>query len=103
MKARNLVSSLETTSSSWSLWGRVSQAGLWQDTLWDMQVLSQVLNTLIGESVVVVLPRELSLDVTLRGQRLESLDNVQVLGVNLLVLGLVEVLLGNNNTLCNIC
>lgn len=67
--------------------------------LWQVQVLSQVLNTLLGQSVVVVLPGELSLDVTLGGQRLQSLDDVQVLGVNLLMLLLVEVLLGDDNTL----
>lgn len=67
--------------------------------LWQVQVLSQVLNTLLGQSVVVVLPGELSLDVTLGGQRLQGLDDVQVLGVNLLMLLLVEVLLGDDNTL----
>lgn len=64
-----------------------------------MEVLTQVLNTLIGKGVVVVLPGELSLNVTLRGQGLQSLDDIQVSGVNLLVLWLVEVLLGDSNTL----
>mgnify|MGYP006891826714 CR=1 FL=1 len=65
---------------------------------WQVQVFSQVFNTFFSQGVVVVLPRELSLDVTLGGQGLQSLDNVQVLGVNFIVLWLVEVLLSNNNT-----
>lgn len=64
-----------------------------------MEVLSEVLNTLVGEGVVVVLPRELGLDEALRGQRLESLDDVKVLGVNVLVLGLVKVLLSDTDAL----
>lgn len=71
----------------------------WHNVLWQVQVLSQVLHTLLGQGVVVVLPRELGLDVTSRSQRLQRLDHVQVLAVNFLVLRLVEVLLGNNNTL----
>lgn len=67
-----------------------------------MEVLTQVLNTLVGKGVVIVLPRELSLNVTLRGQRLQGLDDIQVLGVDLLVLWLVEVLLGDSNTLCKL-
>lgn len=68
-----------------------------------MEVLTQVLDTLVSEGVVVVLPRELGLNVTLRGKGLQGLDDVQVLGVNLLVLWLVEVLLGDGNTLCRYC
>lgn len=80
-------------------WGTL-QSGHRQDTLWDVQLLSEEVHTLVSQGVVVVLPRELSLDVTLGGQGLQGLDDVQVLGVNLLVLWLVEVLLGDNNTLC---
>lgn len=68
---------------------------------WQVQVISQIFNTSLSQSVVVVLPRELSPDVTLRSQGLQSLDNVQVFGVNLIVLWLVEVLLGDNDTLYN--
>lgn len=93
----DLVSS--ETTSSWSLWSRLLQSGLWSNGLWEVEVLTQVLNTLIGKGVVVVLPGELSLNVTLRGQGLQSLDDIQVSGVNLLVLWLVEVLLGDSNTL----
>lgn len=73
--------------------------GLGDNTLGKVEVLSEVLNTLVGEGVVVVLPRELGLDETLGGQRLESLDDVKVLGVNVLVLGLVKVLLGDTDAL----
>lgn len=73
--------------------------GLGDNTLGKVEVLSEVLNTLVGEGVVVVLPRELGLDETLGGQRLKSLDDVKVLGVNVLVLGLVKVLLGDTDAL----
>lgn len=69
------------------------------NVLWQMQVLSQILNTSVGQGIIVVLPRELSFDVTLGSQRLQSFDDIQVLGVDLIVLRLVEVLFGNNDTL----
>lgn len=50
--------------------------------------------------VVVPLPGELGLEVTARGQGLAGLDDIEVLGVNVAVLGLVEVLLCDENTLC---
>ena len=49
--------------------------------------------------VVVPLPGELGLEVTTGGQGLASLDDIEVLGVNVTVLGLVEVLLCDENTL----
>lgn len=52
-----------------------------------------------GEGVVVVLPRELGLDVATGVERLAGLDHVEVLGVNVAVLGKVEVLLGHEHTL----
>ena len=54
-----------------------------------------------GEGVVVVLPRELGLDVAAGVERLAGLDHVEVLGVNVAVLGKVEVLLGHEHTLCS--
>jgi hypothetical protein len=65
-----------------------------------VEVFTQVLNTFVSQGVVIILPGELSLDKTLRGQGLQSLDDIQVLGVNLLMLWLVEVLLGNTDTFC---
>ena len=86
----------ETRSSlSWS----TLQSGQRQDSLWNVQLMSQELYTLVGQGVVVVLPGELSLNVTLGGQGLQSLDDVQVSGVNFFVLWLVEVRLGDDNTL----
>lgn len=97
-----VITSTVATSGVWGLtlsWSTL-QSGDWQDSLWDVQLLSEEVYTLVGQGVVVVLPRELSLDETLGGQGLQGLDHVQVLGVNLLMLWLVEVLLSNNNTLC---
>lgn len=53
-----------------------------------------------GEGVVVVLPRELGLDVAAGVEGLAGLDHVEVLGVNFAVLGKVEVLLSHEHTLC---
>jgi hypothetical protein len=52
-----------------------------------------------GEGVVVVLPRELGLDEAAGVQGLEGLDDIEVLGVNVSVLGKVEVLLGHEHSL----
>lgn len=52
-----------------------------------------------GEGVVVVLPRELGLDKAAGVQGLEGLDDIEVLGVNVTVLGKVVVLLGHEHTL----
>lgn len=60
---------------------------------------AEVVETLGGQGVVVVLPGELGLDVAARGQRLASLDDVQVLGVDFGVLGQVVVLSGDENAL----
>lgn len=73
--------------------------GARNNVLWQVQVLSQILNTGVSQGVVVVLPRKLSFDVTSGSQGLQSLDDIQVLGVNLIVLWLVEVLFGDNDTL----
>jgi hypothetical protein len=82
----------------------------------EMEPLAEVVETLRGEGVVVVLPWEAGLDVAARGQRLAwkelenthgrgrkiltSLDDVKVLGVDVAVLGEVEVLLCDENALC---
>ena len=44
----------------------------------EVEPLAEVVETLGGEGVVVVLPRELGLDVAARGQRLASLDDIKV-------------------------
>lgn len=73
--------------------------GSWDNLGWKMEPLAQVVETLWGEGVVVVLPRELGLDVTTGGERLAGLDDVQVLGVDVVVLWKVVVLLGDEDTL----
>lgn len=62
--------------------------------------LAEVLNTLGSQDVIVPLPGELSLDETAGGQALESLDDLKVRHIEFLVLGSVEVLLGDKDTLC---
>jgi len=74
--------------------------GLGNDLGGEVEPFTEVVETLGGEGVVVPLPREAGLEVTARGQRLASLDDVKVLGVDLAVLGKVEVLLSNQNSLC---
>lgn len=73
--------------------------GSWDNLGWEVEPLAQVVETLRGEGVVVVLPRELGLDVATGGKRLAGLDDVQVLGVDVVVLRKVVVLLGDENTL----
>lgn len=61
--------------------------------------LSEVVETLGGQGVVVPLPRELSLDVAAAGQGLQSLDDIQVLNIELGVLREVVVLGGDEDAL----
>lgn len=63
-----------------------------------VQELTQVLNTLVSKRVEVPLPRELRVHVTARGERLKSLDNLEVRDLELRVLN-SEVLGGDHNTL----
>lgn len=60
--------------------------GRWNNLSGEMEPFAEVVETLWGEGVVVVLPRELSLDISTGGQRLTSLDNVKVTGVDVWVL-----------------
>jgi hypothetical protein len=60
---------------------------------------SEIVETLGGESVVIVLPRELSLDIATGSQRLAGLDNEEVLGVDIIVLWEVVVLLCDEDAL----
>ena len=98
-----------TTSSwtaswwSWSFSWSILQSGQWQDTFGNVQFGSQEFNTFISQGVVVVLPWELSLDVTFRSQRLQSFDDEQVSSINFIVLWLVKVFLSNNDTLYCTC
>jgi hypothetical protein len=49
----------------------------------EVEPLPEVVETLGGEGVVVVLPRELGLDVAARGQGLERLDDIEVANAGL--------------------
>jgi hypothetical protein len=60
---------------------------------------TEVVETFWGEGVVVVLPRELSLNVATGGKGLASLNDVEVLGVNVVVLWEIVVLLCDEYTL----
>lgn len=73
--------------------------GSGNDLSGEVKPFAEVVETLGGQGVVVVLPRELGLDIAARVERLHSLDNEQVLGVDIGVLGKVEVLLGDEDTL----
>lgn len=91
--------------------------GLGNDVGGKVQPLAEVVETLRGEGVVVPLPGELGLEVTAGSEGLAGLDDlghcqisvrgsllpcgtyVEVLGVDLAVLWLVEVLLGDEDTL----
>ena len=65
----------------------------------EVKPFTEVVETLGGEGVVVVLPGELSLDVSAGVQGLKGLDNEEVLGVDVGVLRKVEVLLRDEDTL----
>jgi hypothetical protein len=58
----------------------------WDNLSWEMEPLAEVVETLRSESVVVVLPGELSLDITPGSERLASLDDEEILGVDIWVL-----------------
>lgn len=68
---------------------------------WEMEPLAEIVYPGVCQGVVVVLPGKLGLDVSSRIERLEGLDNKDILSVDILMLREVEVLLGNKNTLCN--
>lgn len=63
-------------------WGSVAalllDVGLRNDLSREVEPLAQVVETLWGEGVVVVLPGELGLEVAAGGQRLAGLDDVEV-------------------------
>lgn len=65
----------------------------------EVKPLAEVVETLGGQGVVVVLPGELGLDIAAGGEGLASLDDEEVLGVDIGVLGEVVVLLRDEDTL----
>jgi len=65
----------------------------------NVEVFSEVGETLVGEGVVVPLPRELGLDESLGSEGLHGLDNLEVSDGHVGVLGSVEVLGSDEDTL----
>jgi hypothetical protein len=64
-----------------------------------VEPFAEVVETFRCESIVVILPRELGLDVTTGGKRLAGLDNVEILGVDVVVLWEIVVFLRDEDTL----
>jgi hypothetical protein len=73
--------------------------GARDDVLGQVEELAQVLDALVGQVPVVVLPGEAFGDVAARGQRLQSLDHVQIGHGQLRVLNGHRVLLGHHDAL----
>lgn len=65
----------------------------------EVKPLPEVVNTLGGQGVVVVLPRESGLDIATGVEGLAGLDDEKVLGIDVVVLGKVVVLLRDEDTL----
>jgi hypothetical protein len=59
----------------------------------------EVVETFRCESIVVILPRELGLDIATGGKRLAGLDNVEILGIDVVVLWEIVVFLRDEYTL----
>lgn len=89
--------SLEESGSGGTLNGGLLQ-GVGNDLLGKMQVVSQILNTGISEGKVLVLPSISLLDELSGEKRLHQLNNVQKGDTDLLVLGHVVGLLGDEGT-----
>lgn len=97
---RGPVATLTLARRPAGLSGNGLHVGLRNNLRGEVEELSEVGKTLLGESVVVPLPRELSLDVALRVEGLHSLDDLEVSDSReVRVGGAVEVLGGNENTL----
>jgi len=74
--------------------------GLGDDLAGEVEELSEVVQTLGGEGVVVPLPRELGLDVSLGSQGLHGLDDLQVSDLGEVGVGRsVKVLFGDHDAL----
>lgn len=79
--------------------GLLLDVSSWDNLSWEVEPFAEIVNSGIGQGVVVVLPGKLSLDISSGVEGLEGLDDIEVSGVNLLVLWEVEILLGNEDTL----
>ena len=95
------LSSLSTTTVSGGSASRSCglHVGLGNNLGRNVEVFSEVGESLIGEGVVVPLPRELGLDESLGSEGLHGLDDFEVSDGHVGVLGSVEVLGSNEDTL----
>jgi hypothetical protein len=64
-----------------------------------VEPFAEVVETFRSESIVVILPRELGLDIATGGKRLAGLDNVEILGVDVVVLWEIVVFFRDEGTL----
>ena len=64
-----------------------------------VEPFAEVVETFRSESIVVILPRELGLDIATGSKRLARLDNVEILGIDVVVLWEVVVFLCDEYTL----
>ena len=95
-RAESAIFTLLGTSSVWLGWLlQGSRYDLW----WQIQVLSQIVDALIGEVPVKVVPRESLGNVASRCQRLQGLDDMQIWDSDLGVIDDVKVLFGDHDTL----
>lgn len=92
---------ITTHHSAW--WGVTClflDVGCGDNFRWEVEPLAKIVYPGVCQGVVVVLPGKLGLDVASGIERLEGFDDIDILSVDILMLGEVEVLLGNKNTLC---
>ena len=61
--------------------------------------LAKVGNAIRGEYIVIILPRELGLYETLRGETLKSLDDLEIRNIKVFVLRRIKVFFSHKNTL----
>jgi hypothetical protein len=103
---------IQSQAIPWAVtrWARAKWAARWPGRLlergrhnlrWQVEVVAEVLNAVIGEVPVVVLPGEGLPDIFLGLKALHELDHLQVRHIDLRVLRQVVVLLGVQHTLCN--
>jgi hypothetical protein len=64
-----------------------------------VEPFAEVVETFGCESIVVILPRELGLDIATGSKRLAGLDNVEILGIDVVVLWEIVVFLRDEYTL----
>ena len=79
----------------------LSVVSKWDDVLvnWEIKLLDEVSNTLVGEEIVGPSPVVDLVEASLRFQRFDDHHGVEVGNSNVLMLRHVSVLLDNNNTL----